>query len=114
MFEVTLTEEQRRALKDGAALLRAQAEGLRRTGSSNTVAALEGYVATLETLGAAQGSVSVSAEQCTHVEKTEHMLEGVRDGLSNADFESRAREVERTIRNLDEIVTNVNTQASQR
>jgi hypothetical protein len=114
MFQVTLTEEQRRALKNAAALLRGQAEGLRRTGSSNTVAALESYVATLETLGAAQGSVPVSAEQSTHVEKTEHILEGVRDGLSNADFEKRAQEVEQTIRNLDQIVTNVNTQASQR
>jgi hypothetical protein len=114
MFQVTLTEQQRRALKDAAALLRGQTEGLRRTGSSNTVAALEAYVATLETLGAAQGSVSVSAEQSTHVEKTEHILEGVRDGLSNADFEKRAGEVEQTIRSLDEIVTNVNTQASQR
>jgi hypothetical protein len=114
MFKVTLTENHRRALRDAAALLRAQAEGLRQTGSSNTVAALDGYVATLETLeAAAEGAVSVSPEQSTHIEKAEHILEGVRNGLANADFESRADAVEHTIRSLDEIVTDINTQASE-
>lgn len=113
MFQVTLTDSSRRALKDAAALLRAQAEGLRSMGSANTVAALESYVKTLETLAAAGGTATVSAEQATHVEKAEFILEGVRDGLSNADFESRADAVEQTIRSLDELVTNVNTQASR-
>jgi hypothetical protein len=114
MFQVTLTETSRRALKDAAALLRAQVEGLRNTGSANTVAALENYVKTLDTLAAAGESATVSGEQATHVQKAGFLLEGVRDGLSNADFESRAGAVERTIRSLDEIVTAVNTQASRR
>ena len=113
MFTVTLTEDHRRALRDAAALVRAQAEGLRNTGSSNTVAALEGYAATLESLGAVDGPAAVSPEQSTHVEKTKHILEGVRNGLANADFESRADAVEHTLRSLDEIVTDINTQASQ-
>ena len=114
MFQVELTDSSRQALKDAAALLRAQAEGLRITGSANTVAALTAYVDTLETLAAAQGVATVSAEQATHIEKAGFLLEGVRDGLSNADFEKRADVVEQTIRSLDEIVTDVNTQASRR
>ena len=113
MFHVTLTESTRKALKDAAALLRGQAEGLRNSGSANTVAALQNYVNTLETLLAAGGTATVTAEQATHVEKAEFILEGVRDGLSNADFDSRAAVVEQTIRSLDEIVTDVNTQASR-
>jgi hypothetical protein len=113
MFEVKLTEDRRRALRDAAALLRAQAEGLRVMGSSNTVAALESYVATLEALASAGNTVSISPEQSTHVEKAEHILEGVRDGLANADFDSRSEAVAHTIRSLDDIVTELNTQASR-
>ena len=91
MFEVTLTEEQATGAQGCRRALAGAGGGLTENGQLDTVAALEGYVATLETLGAAQGSVSVSAEQCTRVEKTEHILEGVRDGLSNADFESSSQ-----------------------
>ena len=57
--------------------------------------------------------MSVSAEQRTHIEKAEHILEGIRAGLFNADFEKRADAVDHTIRTLDEIVTEFNTQTSQ-
>jgi hypothetical protein len=113
MIHVHLNDEHRRALKEAAALLLGQAEGLRRSGSANTVAAFENYVATLQLLAASEGAVPVSAEQKTHVEKVEHILEGVRDGLYNADFEARAGKVDETIRRLDEIVTDINTRASE-
>jgi hypothetical protein len=113
MHQMRLTDDQRRALKEAAALLAGQAEGLRGSGSSNTVAAFHEYVATLRTLAAAEGPASISPEQKTHVEKTGHVLEGVRDGLFNADFETRAKKVDETVRRLDEIVTEINTQASQ-
>ena len=112
MADVQLTDDQRQALRDAAALLAGQAAGLRGSGSSNTVVALENYAATLGMLAAAEGPVPVSPEQKTHVEKAEHILEGVRDGLFNADFETRAKAVEQTIRSLDEIVTELNTPGS--
>ena len=112
MMQVTLTDSHRQALKDASALLAGQAQGLRASGSANTVAAVESYVATLERLAAATGPTDVSPEQKTHIEKAEHILEGVRDGLFNADFETRAAKVQETIRCLDEIVTDINTRAS--
>lgn len=113
MIRLQLSDDHRRALQDAAELLRAQTEGLRRTGSQNTAAALESYVATLEQLAAAGGEVEVSAEQRTHIEKAKHILEGFRDGLFNADFEKRAGTVDSTILSLDDIVTEFNTQTSQ-
>src|SRR5688572_4951965 len=111
MIRVQLTEDRRRALRDAAALIVGQAEGLRSSGSQNTVAAMQTYAASLESLAAAEGTASLTPEVKTHLEKAEYILEGVRDGLYNADFEDRASKVEGTIRGLDEIITEFNTKA---
>jgi hypothetical protein len=114
MISMTLTDSQRQALLAAAALLRGQAQGLEATGSANTVAAFQGYVRTLDTLAASAGEVEISGEQKTHIEKARHVLEGIRDGLLNADFEKRAAAIQETIMSLEEIVTTLNTLASRR
>lgn len=106
------TREQQDASAQAADLLASQADGLRRTGSVNTVSALMDYVATLRTI-AASPEVEVTARQKIDVEQATFVLEGQRDGLLGADFKERADKIQALIRALNSLVEEYNAAAAE-
>jgi hypothetical protein len=105
------SSEQRGAAAQAADLLANQAEGLRLTGSVGTVAALNGFVATLRKI-AASPQVTMTAAEKIDVEQASFLLEGNRDGLLTADFTERADKINAIIRTLNSIVAQYNAAAS--
>lgn len=105
------TNEQRDAAAQAADLLATQAEGLRLTGSVNTVAAMTGFVATLRRVATAP-QVSLTAAEKIEVEQASFLLEGSRDGLLSAEFKDRADKINALIRTLNGIVAQYNASAS--
>jgi hypothetical protein len=104
------TSEQRQASAQAADLLAHQAEGLRLTGSVNTVAAVGGFVATLRKIATAP-QVTLGAAEKIEVEQATFLLEGSRDGLLTADFHDRADKINGLIRTLNGIVAQYNASA---
>lgn len=105
------TPEQTLACSQAADLVSQQAEGLRLTGSTNTVAKLQEYAATLRKI-AAGSSVDLSAKEKVDVEQATFVLEGIRDGLLTADFRDRANAVNAVVRWLNDIVAAHNASTS--
>jgi hypothetical protein len=105
------TSEQRAACAQAADLLAHQAEGLRLTGSVNTVAALGGFVATLRKI-ADSPQATLTAKEKVDLEQASFLLEGSRDGLLTAEFKDRADKVNGIIRTLNGIIAQYNASAS--
>ena len=108
---LTTTSDEREASAQAADLLSNQAEGLRLTGSVNTVAAFGGFVDTLRKV-AATPQVTLSAAEKIDIEQASFLLEGSRDGLLTAEFKDRAAKVNGIIRTLNAIVARYNAAAS--
>jgi hypothetical protein len=106
------TQEQQEASAQAAELLDSQADGLRKTGSVNTVNALADYVATLRKI-AASSDMNLTAKEKVDVEQATFVLEGQRDGLLTADFKDRADKIQTLIRSLNDIVERYNATASE-
>jgi hypothetical protein len=106
------TQEQQEASAQAAELLDSQADGLRKTGSVNTVNALADYVATLRKI-AASSDMNLTAKEKVDVEQATFVLEGQRDGLLTADFKDRADRIQTLIRSLNDIVERYNATASE-
>jgi hypothetical protein len=106
------TQEQQEASAQAAELIDSQADGLRKTGSVNTVNALADYVATLRKI-AASSDMELTAKEKIDVEQATFVLEGQRDGLLTADFKDRAEKIQTLIRSLNDIVDRYNATASE-
>ena len=106
------TSDQQEASAQAADLLASQADGLRQTGSVNTVKALADYVATLRRI-AASSALNLTAKEKIDVEQATFVLEGQRDGLLAADFKDRADKIQTLIRALNDIVERYNATASE-
>ena len=106
------TQDQQEASAQAAELLGSQAEGLRKTGSVNTVGALAEYVATLRKI-AQSSELNLTAKEKIDVEQATFVLEGTRDGLLTADFKDRADKIQTLIRSLNDIVERFNATASE-
>src|SRR5262245_40598637 len=102
------TPQQRDAARRASELLAQQAEGLRRTGSQTTEAALRQYASTLKQIADAP-SVELNDAGRAEVENASFVLEGLRDGLATAEFRDRARAINADIRALNEILEAYNT-----
>jgi hypothetical protein len=101
------TQDQQEASAQAADLLDSQADGLRKTGSVNTVSAFADYVATLRKI-AASPEMNLTAKEKIDVEQATFVLEGQRDGLLTADFKDRADKIQTLIRSLNDIVERYN------
>lgn len=101
------TVKQREAFSRAAELIALQAEGLRRTGSQTTQAALMEYAATLRRLAEAK-SVAFAETEKKQVENASFVLEGIRDGLLTTEFRDRARAIDEDIRALNDVIAEYN------
>jgi hypothetical protein len=110
---LTLTDDERHACRRGARLLRALCAGLQDVGIVKESAECETCAATLELLASSQGSIALSPEQKVDVEQASFLLEGIRNGLDNADLDEAGDAVERDIERLNDVVLRYNTDAGR-
>lgn len=112
-LSLIITEDERHACRRGAMLLRALCKGLGDIGTEKEATECSTCAGTLELVVASVGSMALSAEQKIDVEQAAFMLEGIRNGLDNADLEAAADAVERDIERLNDIVLRYNSGAGR-
>lgn len=112
-ISLTLTEDERHACQRAAALLRGLSAGLREIGTRQEADELAGYAATLDAIVASGECCAVSSDGKVDVEQAAFILEGVRDGLDNADLDEGSDFVQRDIERLNDIVFRYNSSAGR-
>jgi hypothetical protein len=112
-LSLTITEDERHACRRGALLLRALCKGLGDIGTDKEAAECSTCAATLELLVASADRVTLGPEQKIDVEQSAFMLEGIRNGLDNADLEEAGDAIERDIERLNDIVLRYNSGAGR-
>ena len=110
---LTVTQDEQHACRRGALLLRALAKGLGDFGSDKEAAECATCAATLDLLVASGERITLTPEQKIDVEQAAFLLEGIRNGLDNADLDEAGDAIERDIERLNDIVLRYNTAAGQ-
>lgn len=110
-ISLTLTEDERHACRRAAVLLRAVAAGLADIAARHESDTCAGYAATLDGIVASGECCTVGADGKVDVEQASFIMEGIRDGLENADLEEGADFVQRDIERLNDIVFRYNSAA---
>jgi hypothetical protein len=110
-ISLTLTDDEIHACRRAAALLRTLAAGLQEIGTRHEADACAGYAATLEGIVKTGACCPVNSDGKVDVEQASFVLEGIRDGLDNADLDEGADFVQRDIERLNDIVFRYNSAA---
>ena len=113
-LSLALGEDERHACRRAAVLLRALGNGLREIGTRAEGDACAGYAATLDGIVASGECCSVNSDGKVDVEQAAFVLEGIRDGLDNADLDEGADFVQRDIERLNDLVLRYNGLAAER
>jgi len=109
---LTLTGEERNACRHAAVYVRGIAAGLLVT-SEKDAAICEGYAATLDAIVAAGDPCVLTDDQKIDVEQASFLLEGVRNGLDNAELDTAAEAVQKEIERLNDLVFRFNSAAGR-
>jgi hypothetical protein len=112
-ISLTLTDDEIHACRRAAALLRALSAGLRDIGTRHEADACAGYATTLDDIVKSGECCAVSSDGKVDVEQAAFVLEGVRDGLDNADLDEGADFVQRDIERLNDVVFRYNSAAGK-
>lgn len=112
-ISLTLTDDERHACRRAAMLLRALADGLREIGTRQEADACAGYATTLDDIVTSGECCALSTDGKVDVEQAGFILEGVRDGLDNADLDEGAEFVGRDIERLNDVVFRYNSTAGK-
>ncbi len=110
---LTITTDEQHACRRGALLLRALSKGLAGIGTEKESAECATCAATLDLLVASRERISLTPEQKIDVEQAAFLLEGIRNGLDNADLDEAGDAIERDIERLNDIVLRYNTGAGR-
>lgn len=110
---LTITGDEQHACRRGSLLLRALCKGLEDIGTGKEASECATCAATLDLLVAGGERVSLTPEQKIDIEQAAFLLEGIRNGLDNADLDEAADAVERDIERLNDIVLRYNTGAGR-
>ena len=113
-ISLTLTDDERHACRRAAVLLRALGSGLREIGTCAEGDACAGYAATLDGIVSSGECCAVNSDGKVDVEQAAFVLEGIRDGLDNADLDEGADFVQRDIERLNDLVLRYNGAAAER
>jgi hypothetical protein len=108
-LQLTLTDDERHACRRAATLMRALGAGLREIGTCQEADACDAYAATLTAIVASGECCAVNSDGKVDVEQAAFVLEGIRDGLDNADLDEGADFVQRDIERLNDIVFRYNS-----
>lgn len=112
-LSIVLTEDERHACRRAGVHVRGIAAGL--SGSSQKdAAACERYASTLESVSQSADPVQLQANEKIHIEQASFLLEGIRNGLDNADLDTAASLVQRDIERLNDLVFRYNSEAGRR
>jgi hypothetical protein len=112
-ISLTLTDDERHACRRAAVLLRALAGGLAAIAVRHEADTCAGYAATLDVIVESGECCAVDADGKVDVEQSAFILEGIRDGLDNADLDEGAEFIQRDIERLNDLVFRYNSQAGQ-
>ena len=112
-LSLALGDDERHACRRAAVLLRALGNGLREIGTHAEGDACAGYAATLDAIVASGECCSVNSDGKVDVEQAAFVLEGIRDGLDNADLDEGADFVGRDVERLNDIVFRYNSAAGK-
>ena len=112
-ISLTLTDDELHACRRAAALLRALSAGLREIGTTQESEACAAYAVTLDRIVGSGECCAVNADGKVDVEQAAFLLEGIRDGLDNADLDEGSDFVQRDIERLNDVVFRYNSAAGK-
>ena len=112
-ISLTLTDDERHACRRAAVILKALSAALAEIGSRNEADACGGYATTLDTIVASGECCAVSSDGKVDVEQAGFILEGIRDGLDNADLDEGSDFVQRDVERLNDVVFRYNSAAGK-
>jgi len=112
-ISLTLTDDERHACRRAAVILKALSGALAEIGSRNEADACGGYATTLDTIVASGECCAVSSDGKVDVEQAGFILEGIRDGLDNADLDEGSDFVQRDVERLNDVVFRYNSAAGR-
>ena len=112
-LNLDISDDERHACRRAAIILRALASGLEQAGTRREADACAACATTLEGIASSGVCCSVNADGKVDVEQAAFLLEGVRDGLDNADLDEGAEFVDRDIERLNDIVLRYNAAAGR-
>ena len=112
-ISLTLTDDERHACRRAAVLLRALAGGLGEIGTRQEADACHGYATTLDGIVTSGECCAVSSDGKVDIEQAGFILEGIRDGLDNADLDEGSDFVQRDIERLNDVVFRYNSAAGK-
>lgn len=110
-INLTLSDDERHACRRAAALLRALSTGLADIATRHESDTCAGYASTLDRMVASGECCAVNPDGKVDVEQASFLLEGIRDGLDNADLDEGADFIQRDIERLNDIVFRYNSAA---
>jgi len=110
---IDLSEYDRQCAKRSAILLRTQADYLEQTDSIKTLPEVRRYLATMEKLSSASDTVEISPADTSALQQTRVLLEGLRNGFANANFDDRAKKIDDDATRLGELVKSANQRLSE-
>ena len=110
-LSLTLTDDERHACRRASVILQALAKGLQEIGTSSEGEACASYAVTLDAIVASGECCAVNSDGKVDVEQASFVLEGIRDGLDNADLDEGADFIQRDIERLNDIVFRYNSAA---
>ena len=112
-ISLTLTDDERHACRRAAVILKALSGALAEIGSRNEADACGGYATTLDTIVASGECCAVNSDGKVDVEQAGFILEGIRDGLDNADLDEGSDFVQRDVERLNDVVFRYNSSAGR-
>jgi len=112
-ISLTLSPDEVHACRRAAVLLRALSTGLREIGTTQESEACAAYAVTLDRIVASGECCAVNADGKVDVEQAGFILEGIRDGLDNADLDEGSDFVQRDIERLNDVVFRYNAAAGK-
>jgi hypothetical protein len=112
-LNLTLNDDERHACRRAAVLLQALSRGLQEIGTRQEADTCAGYAKTLEAIVSSGACCAVSADGKVDVEQAAFILEGIRDGLDNADLDEGADFVGRDVERLNDVVFRYNSAAGK-
>ena len=110
-IDLTLSDDERHACRRAAVLLRAVAKGLEEIGTRREADEIASYAVTIDTIVASGECCKVGSDGKVDVEQAAFILEGIRDGLDNADLDEGSDFIQRDIERLNDLVLRYNSEA---
>ena len=112
-ISLTLSDDERHACRRAVVLLRALAKGLEEVGTRREADEIASYAVTIDAIVASGECCSVSSDGKVDVEQAGFILEGIRDGLDNADLDEGSDFIQRDIERLNDVVFRYNAAAGK-